>query len=189
MKNLNRTIEKAAMPNPVISVNRKFLYSLCAALFLLTCSLSTKAQVSNGYGSGTKTDPWVMNTLSFSDTTAIYDSACTACSPLINDDGDANHSGPDKWIKIRLADNAYLSIGGGTSEFDSVFRLYDENLNLITSADDGYGSTGMVVWQLMLQPQIQYYADAGTYYLVVDGTDKYGEATSGTVSLAFWITH
>jgi hypothetical protein len=66
--------------------------------------------------------------------------------------------------------------------------LLDASKNLITSADDGYGSggtgTGGILYQYM-QPQIQYYATAGTYYLVVDGTDKVGLATSGTVDVDF----
>jgi hypothetical protein len=44
MKNLNIIVKKATMPNPVTSVNRKFLYSFCAVLLLLTCSLLTSAK-------------------------------------------------------------------------------------------------------------------------------------------------
>lgn len=189
MKNLNRTIQKATMPtqSPVTLVNRKFLYSICAALLLLTCSLSTKAQC----GSGTsRTDYRCLDyVLGFTGSSLTYfeESACTSCSPLTNTEGDAIHSGSDKYIKIEVADDGYVTIYGGTSDFDSVFYLYDSSWNLITSADDGTGSSGSVVWWLPLQPQIQFYAYAGTYYLRVDGTDKYGEAKSGTVGISYSI--
>jgi hypothetical protein len=186
MKNLNRTIEKATMPklSPVTSVNRKFLYSLCAALFLLTCSLSTKAQ------DGTYAHP---DTLTFGYDYTQYQnhkqtSACTSCSPLINDYGDATHSGTDRWIKITLIDDGYLTIHGGTSDFDSVFYLLgSDESSLLTSGDDGDGS-GYNGYNY-LQPVMQYYASAGTYYLVVDGTDKYGWATSGDVEINITLTH
>ncbi|MES2377542.1 MAG: hypothetical protein V4553_13240 [Bacteroidota bacterium] len=175
MKNLNRTIQKAIMPKPIpaTSVNRKFIYSLCAALFLLTCSLSTKAQ------DGTQSDP---DTLTFGHNYTTYQnhkntSACTSCSPVINDYGDAIHSGPNRWIKITLIDDGYLTILGGTSDFDSVFYLFDCSKSLITSGDDGEGS-GDNNSHYFLQPSIQYYASAGTYYLVVDATDKYITSTS-----------
>ena len=191
MKNLNRTIEKVTMPklSLVTSVNRQFLYSLCAALFLLTCSLSTKAQ--SGLDS---THTYVLPTFGFSGSniTFLEDSQCTSCSPFTNNYGSSLHSGSDKWIQINVADDGYLTIQGGTANFDSVFYLFDSNWNLITSADDGYGSggtgTGGVLYQYM-QPQIQYYATAGTYYLIVDGTDKVGLATSGTVDVEFFLDH
>jgi hypothetical protein len=188
MKNLNRTTEKAIMPklSPFTTVNRKFLYSLCAVLFLLTCSLSTKAQ---DY-IGTKTDP---DTLTFGYDYTKYQnhkqtSACTSCSPLINDYGDAIHSGTDKWIKITLKNDGYLTIHGGTSDFDSVFYLLgSDESSLLTSGDDGDGS-GDNNGHNFLQPVMQYYASAGTYYLVVDGTDKYGWATSGDVEITITLT-
>ncbi|MDB5001906.1 MAG: hypothetical protein JWQ34_131 [Mucilaginibacter sp.] len=187
MKNLNRTIKKATMPklSPVTSVNRKFLYSLCAALFLLTCSLSTKAQ------DGTQADPDTV-TLGFEHKDLT---ACTSCSPLINNYGDATHSGTDRWIKITLIDDGYLTINGGTSDFDSVFYLLgSDESTLLTSGDDGAGS-GDNNDHIHLQPLMQYYASAGTYYLVVDGTDKYigypssWTSTSGTVGIYLALTH
>ena len=192
MKNLNRTIERASMPklNAVTPVNRKFIYSLCAALLLLTGTLSTKAQC--GSGTNRTTDYHCLPyTLGFSGSNSAYfqDSACTSCSPLTNTAGDAIHSGSDEWIRIDIADAGYLSIIGGTSDFDSVFYLYDDSENLITSADDGYGASGQTHWWEPLQPGITYISVAAnsTYYLRVDGTDKYGEAKSGTVGISYWL--
>jgi|GEM_PF-5634282 hypothetical protein len=193
MEKLNSTIEKATMSklSPVTSVNRKFLYSLCAALFLLTCSLSTKAQ---RYYIGTQADP---DTLTFGYDYTQYQnhkqtSACTSCSPLTDayepNPANPGHSGTDKWIEITLKDDGYLTIHGGTSDFDSVFYLFDSSMNPITSGDDGDGS-GDNNGHNFLQPVIQYYASAGTYYLIVDGTDKYGWATSGSVGIDITLTH
>jgi hypothetical protein len=189
MKNLNSTIQKVAMPkpSPVTLVSRKLIYSLCAVLLLLTCSLSTKAQCGSGTG---QTDTRCLpDTLGFTGTYKTYfeESACTSCSPLTNTYGDAIHSGSDKYIKLVVADYGYVTIYGGTSDFDSVFELFDSSWSSMTSADDGHGSSGSVVWWLPLQPQIQFYASPGTYYLIVDGTDKYGEAKSGTVNISYSI--
>ena len=198
MKNLNRIIEKATLPklSPVTSVNRKFLYSLFATLFLLTGSLSTKAQ---GNGTG-PTDLYVLpDTLGFTGThlTQFESSACTSCSPLVNNYGDPYNGASDKWIEINVADAGYLFIHGGTSDFDSVFYLYDSNWNLINVGDDDTGS-GDNVGHSYLQPFFQYiYADANSkYYLIVDGSTKYNSAPGtswttpkGTVGVTYWITH
>jgi hypothetical protein len=191
MKKLNRTIEKTTVPNLrlVTSVNSKFLYSLCAALFLLTCSLSTKAQ----NGTGTSDLATLPYTLGFGtgQSRSFSSSQCTSCYPLTNNHGDPYHSGKDKWIRVDVGSNGYLSILGGTADFDSVFSLYDLSGNLIAYDDDGTGS-GDNIGHNALQPWISYqYVTAGTYYLIIDGTDKYigGASTwtsaSGSVNVYF----
>lgn len=204
MRNLNRSTEKAARPklNAVTSVSSKVLYSLCAVLFLLICSLSTKASRYHryhmyhyGYGfyygsiSGTgasRTDPFILDPLGFGsgDVDNIASYAQTGSSPHSNLEGGFG-SGNDHYIQITLDDDGYLSIFGGTSDFDSVFYLYDSSWTLITSGDDGYGSGDST--HLALQPGIQEYLNAGTYYLRVDGTDKYGDPTSGDMSIDYWL--
>ncbi|MES2486826.1 MAG: DVUA0089 family protein [Bacteroidota bacterium] len=192
MKNLHKTIEKAAMPkwSHGTSVNSKFLYSFCAVLFLLTCSLSTKAQ----YGSG-MSDLYVMPyTLGFGagQSTNVLEGACTSCYPLYHSYGNPYTSGKDKWIQINIASSGYLSVMGGTSTFDSVFYLFDGSWNLIASDDDGTGS-GDNVGHSALQPSItSQYVTAGTYYLIVDGSTKYTSSpgttwtsASGTVGVYY----
>jgi hypothetical protein len=149
-----------------------------------------------GYsGTGaSQSDPYILPyTLGFSspDTAYFQDSQCTMCSPFVNNYGDYNNSGNDKYIQLNVADDGYLQIQGGTSDFDSVFYLFDSNWNLITSGDDGAGSGFTVngTNYLYMQPDIQYYATAGTYYLIIDGTNKVGMTTSGTVNAYFWLTH
>lgn len=186
MKNLNKTI----------------LYSFCAALFLLTCSFLlipskntsgyNKPKPKDGDGSGSsRTNAYVPSyTLGFSspNTAHFQDSQCTSCSGITNNVlGDSFHSGNEKWIKIVPADNGYLTITGGTSTFDSVFYLTDASGNVITSGDDGWGS-GYGTHNY-LQPRVQYFVNAGiTYYLAVDGTDKYGSPKNGSVLADFLLT-
>ena len=181
MKILNITLQKASMPKliPVKLVSRLFLSSLCAALLLLTCSLSTKAQTGTG-----PTDLYILPyTLGFGagQSTYFYDPQCTSCSPHVNNYGDPYTSGSDKWIQIDVADDGYLGIRGGTSDFDSVFYLFDSSWNLITSADDGHGSGA----PYGLQPLIETYVNTGTYYLIIDGTNKSSQPTSGSMSVEF----
>jgi hypothetical protein len=115
-------------------------------------------------------------------------SACTLCSPVINDYGDATHSGPNRYIKITLVNDGYLTIYGGTSDFDSVFYLFaGDQTTLLASGDDGHGSPGFGYGPDPLQPGIETFLGSGTYYLIVDGTDKYGQATSGTVEVIYHI--
>jgi hypothetical protein len=182
MKNLN--IEKANWPNvfSVKSVNSKFLYSLCAVLFLLTCSLSSKAQ----YGSSAS-DLYVMPyTLGFGtgQYTSCYTPVHTTDYPLVNNYGSLYTSGKDKWIQINLASVGTLSITGGTADYDSVFYLFDASWNLIASGDDGTGSGGK-------QPTITRNLYNGTYYLIVDGSTKSGSSwpASGGVSVQYYLTH
>ncbi|MES2807085.1 MAG: hypothetical protein V4619_00570 [Bacteroidota bacterium] len=191
MGNLNRTIKEAAMPtlSAVTAVNRKFLYSLCAVLFLLMCSLSTKAQ----YGSGPSDLYSLPYDLGFGtgQSTFFSNPQCTSCSPFTNSYGNPYHSGNDKWIKIEVKNDGYLSIIGGTANYDSAFHLLDSAQNLITYADDGTGS-GDNIGHGSLQPWISYlYVTAGTYILVVDGSDKYlgggssWTSASGSVNITF----
>ncbi|MES2807086.1 MAG: hypothetical protein V4619_00575 [Bacteroidota bacterium] len=190
MKNLN--IEKATTPKTVKSVISKFIYSLCAALFFLTCSLSAMAQpgTAPSSGSGTPSDICVLPTL-----TTSYpwhqESACTSCSPLTNDH--TASPGADKWIEINIGSYGYLSIFGGTSDFDSIFYLFDSSWNPITTADDGQGS-GDNVGHSYLQPEITYIwvAPGDKFYLIVDGNNKYTSwpgtswtSTSGTVNIDY----
>ncbi|MGF7082052.1 hypothetical protein [Mucilaginibacter sp. UYCu711] len=178
MKNLNRTIQRATIPK----LNRKFLYSLCAALFLLSCSLSTKAQD----GTISNPDTVVLGLNHISNQNEKYTSACTSCSPVTNDYGDATHSGPNRYIKITIVNDGYLSIYGGTSDFDSVFYLFAaDQTTLLAFGDDGYGSPGFGYGPDPLQAGIDTFLGSGTYYLIVDGTDKYGQATSGTVEVYY----
>jgi hypothetical protein len=193
MENLNRTIEKAAMPKlSPVTVNRKFLYSLCAALFLLTCSLTSNAKSfyrslpGYGYGfyygaftggSGTSfSDAYDLNDnsdvnhyLGFSSPgeTDFQNAVCINCSPL---------SGV-KFLKLTVANDGYVTIMGGTASFDSVFELYDSSQNLITSGDDGYGSNSA-------QPIIQEYLNSDYYYLKVYGksTPWYGSYSDVNIS-------
>jgi hypothetical protein len=209
MKDLNIHIEKAAMPkrNPATSVNRKFLYSLCAALLLLTCSLTTNAKSwyssLPGYGYGFLYSSFLYTGgtgTSFSDaydlndhTHSVYhylgftspgetwftNTPCTSCSPL---------SG-EMFLKLTVADDGYVTISGGTTtyDFDSVFDLYDSGYNLITSGDDGVGAGvgNGTNYHPAVQPLIQEYLSAGTYYLKVYGTAKYGAPATGTVNIDF----
>jgi hypothetical protein len=150
---------------------------------LLTCSLSTKAQ--NGTGRDS-TDLYVLPyTLGFGagQYTYFQNAACTLCSPLTNNY--SSSPGADKWIKITVANNGDLEIRGGTSNYDSVFYLFDCNWNLITSADDGHGSGGPIG----LQPRIQTYVTAGTYHLIVDGSSKSGSSwpASGSVNIQYYL--
>jgi hypothetical protein len=206
MKNLNPTIKKATKPklSPVKSVNRKFFYSLCAALCFLTCSLSAKAanyrsMYGYGYGffygsqTGDNSGKDMSNayllpfTLGFgtNDVTYNQDTERTGVSPLSNIYGDPIHSGNDKYLQLTVNDDGYVTIQGDESEFDSVFYLFDSNWNLITSGDDGAGSGDSN--HDALQPWIVEYLNAGTYYVIVDGTDKYGDATSGDMLINFSI--
>lgn len=205
MKNLNRTIEKATTSNlsHCTSVNRKIVYSLCFVLCFLICSLSTKAKSTAdyrhsyhyGYGffysllSGDNSGKdmsnlFVLPTFGFSspNVTSYYGSAQTGSSPYTNNYG-ALSSGNDEWIQINLADDGYMRLHGGTSNFDSVFYLFDSTWTLIATGDDGDGS-GYGTHNY-LQPVIEEYLNAGTYYLIVDGTNKYGAPTSGDVGLNF----
>jgi hypothetical protein len=212
MKNLNKTLEKATMPklSPLTSVNRNFLYSLCAALFLLTCSLTTHANNTkawyrslSGYGYGFFYGAFDGNnsgssfgnaydiaantdfnyTLGFSGTsvTNFRITPCTSCSPL---------SG-EKYLKLTVVDDGYVSISGGTTtyDFDSVFDLYDSGQSLIATADDGTGAGvgNGLTYHAAVQPLIQEYLSAGTYYLKVYGTTKYGAPSTGTVNIDFTI--
>lgn len=198
MKNLNRTIQKATMPKPSpgTSVIRKFLYSLCAALFLLTCSLTSNANNAKsfyrslpGYGYGFYGAVTGGSGTSFSDAYDLADNndenhylgfnspgdtyfenaVCINCSPL---------SGV-KFLKLYVANDGYVTITGGTASFDSVFELYDSSTSptLIASGDDGYGSSNG--GGPGLQPRIQEYLNSGYYYLKVYGKgtpwDSYSE--------------
>ncbi|GAA4104997.1 hypothetical protein [Mucilaginibacter panaciglaebae] len=209
MKNLNTTIEKATMPkaNAVKSASRKLICSLLTVLFLLTCSLSTMAKSGftyrhlyhYGYGFfyGSQTsdnsgkdmsNPYLLPfTLGFgtNDVTYNQDTERTGSSPFVNNYGDPTHSGNDKYLQLTVNDDGYVTIQGDESEFDSVFYLFDSSWNLITSGDDGAGSGDPN--HLALQPWIVEYLTAGTYYVIVDGTDKYGDATSGDMLINFSI--
>ncbi|MES2809269.1 MAG: PPC domain-containing protein [Bacteroidota bacterium] len=179
MKNLNN--QKATMPNFVKSVSSKFLYSLCAALFLLTCSLSTKAQTGTS-----SSDLYVMPyTLGFGSGqyTSCQNAVHTSVSPFVNNYGNPYTSGNDKWIQINVASNGTLEISGGTSNYDSVIYLFDSSWNLLASSDDGYGSG----WPIKLQGDIIRNVYAGTYYLIVDGSTKSGSSwpASGSVNIQY----
>ena len=207
----------------VTFVNRTFLYSLCAALFLLTCSLSTRAKsvhllrfkanpytlTSLGLGaivdfershrallSGSNTGYDLANALelphhlgfSYPNVTSLDTTARTGSSPYTNNYGDPIHSGPNEWFHIVVADAGYLSLIGGTSDFDSTFFLLSSGGTLLTSGDDGAGS--WVGSHPSLQPYISsYYVSAGDYILVVDGTDKYGVAKSGDMEFYLSLSH
>jgi hypothetical protein len=178
MRNLNRTIEKATMPKQglVTSVNSKFIYRFCAALFLLTCSLSANAQL--GTGTGTPSNPYVLT-----DTLKVgynrQEGQHTLAYPLTNTYGHYS-SGADKWIKIIVGQSGYLKLIGGTADYDSIFHLLDASQNLLITADDGTGSGS-------LQPLINYPVSPGTYYLIVDGSSKSGSSwpASGGVNVYF----
>ena len=181
MKSLN--IKKATTPNlfSARSVNSRFLYSLCAALFLLTCSLTTKAQTGMG-----PTDLYVMPyTLGFGpgQYTSCQNAVHTTDYPLTNSYGNPYTSGNDKWIQINLASTGTLSITGGTADYDSVFYLFDASWNLIASGDDGTGSGS----PHGLQPTITKNLYNGTYYLIVDGSTKSGSSwpASGGVNVQY----
>jgi hypothetical protein len=182
MKNLNMQTAATPKRSTSKSVSSKLLYRLCAALFLLTCSLSSKAQ----YGSGSS-DLYVMPyTLGFGtgQYTSCYNPVHTTDYPLVNNYGSSYTSGKDKWIQINLASVGTLSITGGTADYDSVFYLFDASWNLIASGDDGTGSGG-------LQPTITRNLYNGTYYLIVDGSTKSGSSwpASGGVSVQYYLTH
>jgi len=230
MKNLNKTLKRAAMPalSTVKSVSKKTLYSLCGVVCLVTCSLSTMAKDRFGHF---KANPYTLTSLGLgaiedfakshralltgnnsgtdfsnafelfyhlgfttSATTTSYfqQSSCTSCSPITHNYGDPTHSGNDMWIHIIVDNAGYLTLRGGTSDFDSFFYLLDSSQNVLATGDDGRGSGGTgaggVLYQYM-QPEIHYYVSAGDYYLVVDGTDKVGLAKSGTVLIDYELTH
>ncbi|WP_214073253.1 pre-peptidase C-terminal domain-containing protein [Mucilaginibacter sp. dw_454] len=225
MKNLNTTTKKATMPklSLITFVNRTFLYSLCAALFLLTCSLSTRAKsvnlrvfkanpytltslglgaiadfekshraLLNGTNSGydftnAKDEPNILG-FTLPNVTSINSSAQTGSSPFINNFGDPFHSGPDEWFHIVVADGGYLDLTGGTADFDSFFYLLaSDGTTVLTTGDDGAGSG--IAGHSYCQPNISYYVSAGDYYLVVDGTDKFGAAVKGDMSITLRLTH
>lgn len=213
MKNLNGTIKNAAMPNlgPVKSLKRRFFYSLSAVLFLLTYSLSSKANSSTSYrhsyhygygfyygtlsGDNSGKDQYNTYLLPFTlgfgsgDVTFNQDFESTGGSgsgSLTNNYGDPYTSGIDKYLELTVNNDGYVTIQGDQSEFDSVFYLFDSSWNLITSGDDGVGS-GDSNGHLALQPSIVEYLSAGTYYIIVDGTNKYGDPTSGDILINFSI--
>ncbi|MFD2146024.1 hypothetical protein [Mucilaginibacter antarcticus] len=191
MKNLN--IEKATMPNAVKTVNMKFLYSLCAALFLLTSSLSTKAQTT---GSGTYDDPYefVWDVSDYDGSLYYYNSFYNDQSGMSNNWG-ASNSGNDCWIKLTITTTSTLTVFSGTT---SGYDPYDNAIHLVNSTrsydleynDDNpaaYGSS------YPLSGAISYTVSPGVYYIVLDGTDKPdvypnpNHVRNGGVSMAFEI--
>lgn len=116
MKNLN--IKRAAMPNLFTgkSVNRTFLYSVCAALFLLGGLLSMKAQSgkahtgdNSGYDAANAYD---LAPLGIGATENYQESHYNSSSSLTNNYGE---NGNDKWMKITITTYGYLRIAGGST--------------------------------------------------------------------------
>jgi hypothetical protein len=179
MKNFKTQTATTPKRSAVKLLSGKFLYSLCAVLFLMASSLTTKAQTGTS-----SSDLYVMPyTLGFGtgQYTSCQNAVHTDISPFVNNN--LSSPGNDKWIKINVASSGTLSIVGGTANYDSVFYLYDKYWNLIASGDDGTGSGS----PYGLQPTITKNVYADTYYLVVDGASKSGSSwpASGGVNVQY----
>jgi hypothetical protein len=185
MKNLNRTIKMAAMPklSPFTSVNRTFLYSLCAAFLLLTGLLSMKAIDGDNNGDG-QGNAYTIPDMTLGVNEYYWESNYNSYSPLTNTYGDPIHSGSDKWLKVTIYSYCYLQISTGSqdnNDFDPVLHLLDENADeLSTNDDSGLGPYAA-------SAQIGYYVSPGVYYIILDGTDKNGHEKNGGTGLGITI--
>lgn len=184
MKNLIRTIKKAAMPklNPFTSVNRTFLYSLCATFLLLTGLLSMKALPGDNNGDG-PANAYEIPDMELGVNENYWESNYNSYSPLTNTYGDPIHSGNDKWLKVHISSYCYLNITTGSQDSND----FDPVLHLV--ADDGYTELAFNDDTVGAGPYAQsayigYYVSPGDYYIILDGTDKNGHVANGGTGLA-----
>lgn len=186
MKNLIRTIQNALMPkqNPFTSVNRTFLYSLCAAFLLLTGLLSMKALPGDENGDG-PANAYTIPDMELGVNENYWESNYNSYSPLTNTYGDPIHSGSDKWLKVTINSYCYLNISTGSqssNDFDPVLHLVadDGYTELAFNDDSGLGPYTASAY-------IGYYVSPGTYYIILDGTDKNGHEKNGGTGLGITI--
>ncbi len=182
MKNLN--IEKATTLKTVKSVISKFIYSLCAALFLLMCSLSTNAQTGRR---PTPTDAIPLDPLELGVVESHYSTYYNAAPGLIDSLGG---NGNDLWMRIYIGSTCYFRVYGGSTDnnLDGILYLYDSSGNLLTYNDDDPNNPS-TSW---VSPHIEYLVSPGYYYVMLDGTDyKPGKTgpfnKNGGVQLSFYV--
>lgn len=171
MKNLN--IEKANKPNLLSdrAVNMKFFYSICAVVFLLSCSLSTKAQAPPT-GSGTYDVPYEIEWNDDGEGGLRYENSFYNDQSNLSNNWGASNSGNDCWIKITVTTTATLTVFSGTTTgsgpFDNAIHLVDSS----RSYDLTYGDDNPSSGAYPLSGNISYTVSPGVYYIVLDGTDK-----------------
>jgi hypothetical protein len=156
-------------------LNKTTLYSFCAALFLLTCSLSTKAQDGHNMANAYLITTTFGTGLTNWDQTSCYTTGYGLTNSYTGSD---NGPGNDKWHKFHVSNYGYIRVVGGTADqnFDSILHLLDNTGYELAYSDDGAGSG-------QLQGLIDYFVGPGDYYYVVDGTDKSGHIKNGAVSI------
>jgi hypothetical protein len=183
MKNLNKTIEKATMPNliPVTSVNRTFLYSLCAAFLLLTGLLSMKALTGDGSGHD-RNNAYELPDLQLGVNENDWETHYTSDSPFENLDGTP---GNDKWLRVHILSSSYLTISTGSqsdNDFDPVLYLYAEDGETLLDMNDDSG-----LGPYTASAQINTFVSSGYYYIKIDGTNKNGHVASAGLGLGITI--
>lgn len=156
------------------NLNKKWLYSLCAVVVLVTSSLTSNAQTNASSA---------VDFGSFAPSGRNYDylPVYTTDPACVNNYG---MDGNDYWMKITITSSCRLTVShgstSGTGIFDSVLHLLDQYGNLIASNDDSNPP-------LDLRAKVERNVYPGVYYVVLDGTSSKGHARNGGVSLYYWV--
>ena len=153
------------------NLNKKWLYSLCAVVVLVTSSLTSNAQTNASSA---------VDFGSFAPSGRNYDylPVYTTDPACVNNYG---MDGNDYWMKITITSSCRLTVSHGSTSgsdvYDSVLHLLDSSQNHLTTDDDRDPPTDV-------RANIDnYYVTPGDYYIILDGTSSKGHQKNGGISL------